>query len=44
MLHREPGDDGFAHRRNLARLHYVAKSRAAATGLAENYVGLPLPG
>jgi p-hydroxybenzoate 3-monooxygenase len=41
MLHREPGDDGFAHRRNLARLRYVAASRAAATGLAENYTGLP---
>ncbi len=27
---------------NLAELEYVITSRAAATSLAENYVGLPL--
>jgi p-hydroxybenzoate 3-monooxygenase len=39
--HPDPGDDGFAHRHNLARLRHVASSRAAATSLAENYTGLP---
>ncbi|HEX6468535.1 MAG TPA: hypothetical protein VF069_05515 [Streptosporangiaceae bacterium] len=38
---REPGDDGFAHRRDLARLRHVASSRAAAASLAENYTALP---
>jgi p-hydroxybenzoate 3-monooxygenase len=41
MLHRTPGDE-FAHQLQLAQLRYVASSRAAATSLAENYVGLPL--
>jgi p-hydroxybenzoate 3-monooxygenase len=40
-LHRFPGEDGFAHRIHLAELAYVTSSRAAATTLAENYVGLP---
>jgi p-hydroxybenzoate 3-monooxygenase len=40
-LHRFPGEDGFAHRIHLAELGYVTGSRAAATVLAENYVGLP---
>ena len=40
MLHRS-GDDPFQHRLRLAELDYVASSRAAATALAENYVGLP---
>ena len=40
-LHRFPGEDGFAHRIHLAELAYVTSSRAAATALAENYVGLP---
>jgi p-hydroxybenzoate 3-monooxygenase len=41
MLH--PGTDGdpFALRLQLAELGYVCSSRAAATSLAENYVGLP---
>jgi p-hydroxybenzoate 3-monooxygenase len=43
MLHRFPGEDSFAHRLHLAELDYVTSSRAAATVLAENYVGLPLP-
>ena len=42
MLHRVPGDDPFQHQLQLAQLRYVASSRAAATTLAENYVGLPL--
>jgi p-hydroxybenzoate 3-monooxygenase len=41
MLHRFPGEDGFAHGMHLAELDYVTSSRAAATTLAENYVGLP---
>jgi len=41
MLHRFPHDDGFGHRLQRSQLEYVTSSRAAATGLAENYVGLP---
>jgi p-hydroxybenzoate 3-monooxygenase len=44
MLHRFPDGDTFQHRLQLSQLAYVASSRAAATSLAENYVGLPLPG
>jgi p-hydroxybenzoate 3-monooxygenase len=44
MLHRFHGDDAFEHRRQLAELDYVTGSRAAATALAENYVGLPWEG
>ena len=44
MLHRRPDDDGFGHRLQLAELAYVTGSTAAATTLAENYVGLPLDG
>jgi p-hydroxybenzoate 3-monooxygenase len=40
MLHRFPDDDGFQHRLQLAQLRYTVSSRAAATSLAENYVGL----
>jgi p-hydroxybenzoate 3-monooxygenase len=40
MLHRAPGDDAFDQRLQLAQLAYVCGSRAAATSLAENYVGL----
>jgi p-hydroxybenzoate 3-monooxygenase len=39
MLHRT--GDPFADRVHRAELDYVASSRAAATALAENYVGLP---
>jgi p-hydroxybenzoate 3-monooxygenase len=42
MLHRFPGDDPFQHQLQLSQLNYVASSRAAATTLAENYVGLPM--
>jgi len=42
MLHRLPGDDAFGHKLQLAQLEYVCSSKAAATTLAENYVGLEL--
>lgn len=42
MLHRFPDRSGFDLRRQLAELDLVTSSRAAATMLAENYVGLPL--
>jgi p-hydroxybenzoate 3-monooxygenase len=40
MLHRPPGADPFDLRLQLSQLRYVAGSRAQATTLAENYVGL----
>jgi p-hydroxybenzoate 3-monooxygenase len=42
MLHRLPGGDPFDPKLQLSQLRYVATSRAAATSLAENYVGLEL--
>jgi p-hydroxybenzoate 3-monooxygenase len=42
MLHRFDPADRYRHRLQLAELEYVCSSRAAATTLAENYVGLPL--
>jgi len=42
MLHRFPDENSFDQRRQLAELDYVTGSRAAATTLAENYVGLPM--
>ena len=40
MLHRFPDDhDGFRAKLQIAELEYVTSSRAAATSLAENYVG-----
>jgi p-hydroxybenzoate 3-monooxygenase len=39
MLHRAPGGDPFDLELQLSQLRYVFASRAAATGLAENYVG-----
>ncbi len=42
MLHRFPGSDPFQHQLQLAELDYVTSSPAAATALAENYVGLPM--
>jgi p-hydroxybenzoate 3-monooxygenase len=41
MLHRFPNEDSVSHHLRLAELDYVTSSRAAATTLAENYVGLP---
>jgi p-hydroxybenzoate 3-monooxygenase len=43
MLHRFPDGDTFTPKLQHAQLAYLATSRAAATSLAENYVGLPLP-
>lgn len=40
MLHRWPDHDSFDERLQLAQLAYVSSSQAAATTLAENYVGL----
>jgi p-hydroxybenzoate 3-monooxygenase len=42
MLHRFDHDDDFQHHLQLTELDYVTSSRAAATTLAENYVGLPM--
>lgn len=41
MLHRFPDTDSFDRQLQQAQLRYVANSEAAATSLAENYVGLP---
>jgi p-hydroxybenzoate 3-monooxygenase len=41
MLHVAPDDDPIARRLQLSQLRYTVASRAAATSLAENYVGLP---
>jgi p-hydroxybenzoate 3-monooxygenase len=40
MLHRHPDGDRFQQRLQRSQLQYVTSSRAAATTLAENYVGL----
>jgi p-hydroxybenzoate 3-monooxygenase len=44
LLHRFDQNDAFEYRRQLAELDYLTTSRAAATTLAENYVGLPWEG
>jgi p-hydroxybenzoate 3-monooxygenase len=41
MLHRSPASDPMEIQLQLAQLRYVTTSRAAATTLAENYVGYP---
>ena len=43
VLHRLPGAEDYQSRLQLAELEYVVHSPAAATSLAENYVGFPLP-
>jgi p-hydroxybenzoate 3-monooxygenase len=40
MLHRVPGHDDFDVQLQLSQLRWVATSEAAATAMAENYVGL----
>ncbi|MFL5851757.1 MAG: 4-hydroxybenzoate 3-monooxygenase [Solirubrobacteraceae bacterium] len=40
MLHRPAGQDPFERKLQAAQLRYVTRSRAGATTLAENYVGL----
>ena len=42
LMHRFPDSEGFGQRMQEAELSYLVGSRAAATVLAENYVGLPL--
>ncbi|TMG42808.1 MAG: 4-hydroxybenzoate 3-monooxygenase [Chloroflexi bacterium] len=39
LLHRDQGGDPFEHKLRLSYLRYVTTSTAAATTLAENYVG-----
>ncbi len=41
MLHNTPGADPMDTDLQLSQLRYVTSSRAAATSLAENYVGYP---
>jgi p-hydroxybenzoate 3-monooxygenase len=41
MLHHFPGHSSFDRRIQEAELEYLFSSTAAATALAENYVGLP---
>ena len=41
LLHTLESDDAYGHRLQLSYLDYVTSSEAAATTLAENYVGLP---
>jgi p-hydroxybenzoate 3-monooxygenase len=41
LLHRFPDNGEFGRRVQQAELDYLCGSRAAATALAENYVGLP---
>jgi p-hydroxybenzoate 3-monooxygenase len=43
LLHRFGDNDAYADRLQRSQLDYVTTSTAAATSLAENYVGLPLP-
>lgn len=42
LMHRFPDDGPFERRMQVAELDYIANSVAAQTGIAENYVGLPL--
>jgi p-hydroxybenzoate 3-monooxygenase len=42
LMHRFPDTDAFGRRMQVAELDYIATSVAAQTGIAENYVGLPL--
>jgi len=41
IMHRFPNESAFDRRRQLSDLDYLTSSRAAATSLAEQYVGLP---
>jgi p-hydroxybenzoate 3-monooxygenase len=43
MLHRTPRADEMEMQLQLSQLRYVVGSRAAATSLAENYTGFPVP-
>ena len=41
LMHKFPDSGGFGQKVQEAELDYLAKSQAASTALAENYVGLP---
>ena len=41
LLHTFDADDAYGGRLQTSHLDYVTSSTAAATALAENYVGLP---
>lgn len=41
LMHRFPGEGGFALKMQQAELGYLSSSVAAQTAMAENYVGLP---
>ena len=41
LLHRFPETGAFGAQMQLAELDYLVQSKAAATALAENYIGLP---
>jgi p-hydroxybenzoate 3-monooxygenase len=41
LLHGDPAESDFDRRLRLSHLRYIASSEAAATTIAENYVGLP---
>ncbi|MBB5698048.1 4-hydroxybenzoate 3-monooxygenase [Sphingomonas yantingensis] len=42
LMHRFPGQTAFDRRIQVAELDYIARSKAARTAIAENYIGLPL--
>jgi p-hydroxybenzoate 3-monooxygenase len=42
LMHRFPDSAGFGQKIQEAELDYLIRSQAAATSLAENYVGLPM--
>ncbi|NCX63196.1 MAG: 4-hydroxybenzoate 3-monooxygenase, partial [Betaproteobacteria bacterium] len=42
LMHHFPEHGAFGQRIQEAELDYLVHSRAAATSLAENYVGLPM--
>jgi len=42
IMHRFPNESAFDRRRQLSDLDYLTSSQAAATSLAEQYVGLPM--
>jgi p-hydroxybenzoate 3-monooxygenase len=41
LMHKFPENGAFGHKIQQAELAYLIGSEAAATSLAENYVGLP---
>ncbi len=43
MLHLRDGADAMERQLQFSQLEYVYSSKAAATSLAENYVGIEMP-